>query len=322
MQRRNLETSARRPSRRWAFWKDAQLLTAVLAAFVVWSLAAGTLPGLWPMLLGLALGVLLLGGHSHGDVLTIDILCRKSRFYGMNGGLKVLGAVCLLVLSVLSRSPWVSFALFFVMAGLTIAGGISLGDYLSLLTLPVVFLLLGAMALLWDFTHTATGLVSVGAFGGYFVLTPENQAMSRLVLSRAMGAVSCLYFLSLSTPMPELLAVLDKAHVPGILIDLAVLIYRYIFLMLETYRDMKAAAESRLGFVGLKSSLKTTGQIYGSLLGRSFRRANTCFDAMESRGYSGGIRFLSPKKPIQTCHVAMLAALMAAMTAAVALTWR
>ena len=299
-----------------------ELLTAILAAFVVWSLAVGVLPGIWPVALGIAVGVLLLGRHSHGDVLTIDVLCRKSRFYGMNGGLKVLGTLYLLVLSVLSHSPWPPFALFFVMAVLTIAGDISLRDYLSLLALPVVFLLLGALALLWDFTHTAMGVVSVSAFGGYFVLTAENQATSCLVLSRAMGAVSCLYFLSLSTPMPELLGVLDRAHVPGILIDLSVLIYRYIFLMLETYRDMKAAAESRLGFVGLKSSLKTTGKIYGSLLGRSFRRANTCFDAMESRGYSGGIRFLSPKRPLKWDHIAMFVVLTVIMTAAVAVTWR
>lgn len=302
--------------------KEGQLLTAILAAFVVWSLTVGSLRGIWPLVLGIGAGALLLGRHSHGDVLTMDVLCRRSRFYPMNAGLKALGTVCLLVLCVLSHAPWPPLLLGIGMAGLTMAGGISLRDYLSLLTLPVVFLLLGALALLWDFTHQDIGIVSVKAFGGWLVLTAENQAISRLVLARALGAVSCLYFLSLSTSMPELLGVLDRVHVPGILLDLAVLIYRYIFLMLETYRDMHAAAESRLGYVGLKRSLKTTGMLYSGLLGRSFRRANDCFDAMESRLYSGGIRFLSPKKALKRSHIALLAGLTILMSMAVAATWR
>ena len=61
---------------------------------------------------------------------------------------------------------------------------------------------------------------------------------------------------------------------------------------------MKDSAASRLGYRGLKRSLRTTGLVYGGLLANSFRRAGACFDAMESRCYTGQIAFLTPKKKV------------------------
>lgn len=109
--------------------------------------------------------------------------------------------------------------------------------------------------------------------------------------------VGCLYFLSLSTPVPELLDALRRARVPEVVGDLAVLIYRYIFILFATFRSMRDAAASRLGYAGPVRSLRTTGRVYGGLLAHSFRRAQACFDAMESRCYDGGIRFLTREKP-------------------------
>lgn len=69
-------------------------------------------------------------------------------------------------------------------------------------------------------------------------------------MARALGAVGCLYFLSLSTPVPELLDALRRARVPEVVGDLAVLIYRYIFILFATFRSMRDAAASRLGYAG------------------------------------------------------------------------
>ena len=117
-------------------------------------------------------------------------------------------------------------------------------------------------------------------------------------MARALGAVSCLYFLSLSTTMPEILSVLRRAHVPSVMTELAVLIYRYLFVLLSVYQSMKDAAASRLGYSGFARSIRTTGSVYGNLLATSFRRSGACFDAMESRCYDGEIRFLEREKPV------------------------
>ena len=63
-------------------------------------------------------------------------------------------------------------------------------------------------------------------------------------------------------------------------------------------------------------SLRTTGRVYGGLLAHSFRRAQACFDAMESRCYDGGIRFLTRVKPVRAPHALVCGALTAGMVLA------
>ncbi len=240
-------------------------------------------------------------GHRHDSVLTMDVYARRSRLCRENAAFKAVGSLCLLVGCICSCSPVPPLLLFLFLSVVTVAqGGITLRDYLSVLGLPAVFLLLSGLTLLWDFYRglPEEAVLSLPLFGGWLAVVPAAQSLGMLVLSRALGAVSCLYFLSLSTPLPELLAVLRRAHVPAVVVELAVLIYRYIFILLDTFRDMRDSAASRLGYRGLKRSLRTTGLVYGGLLANSFRRAGACFDAMESRCYTGQIAFLTPKKKV------------------------
>lgn len=300
------------------------MIAALLAGLVCFSLFAGRLPSAWlaAVCLGTAAVFLFAKGHRHDSVLTMDIYARRSRLCRENAALKTAGSLGLLLLCICSASPLPPLCLFCFLSAVTVAaGGIRARDYLSLLGLPAVFLLLSALTLLWDFYPRLPqeAAVSVPLFGGWLAVVPAAQSLGMLVLSRALGAVSCLYFLSLSTPLPELLEVLRRARIPAIVIELAVLIYRYLFILLATFREMRDSAASRLGYRGLKRSLRTTGLVYGGLLAGSFRRAGACFDAMESRCYTGQIRFLTEKKKVTARGVCLLAVPLAGMLAGVLL---
>lgn len=280
------------------------MLTALLAGLVTWGLLTGSVPAPLPLLAGVALGLLLaLGGHDHGMVCTLDALARRSRFVGVHPGVKTVGCAGLLCFCLLARTPWPPLALFLLMAVLSCAGGVNWRIYWSVLAVPAAFLFVSALALLWQVSPMPEGLVNLPVGSKYLVLTAGSQLTARLVTARALGSVSCLYFLSLTTPMPELLGILRRIHTPDVVVDLAVLIYRYIFLLLATYGDMQTAASSRLGFGGWKRSVRTTGVLYGNLLARSFRRAQACFDAMESRCCTGSIRFSTRPKPLRPLPV-------------------
>ena len=287
------------------------MITALLAGLVFFSLFIGHLPPIWLGVICLAavLFFLMTGGHRHDGALTLDVYARRSRLCRENAAFKTFGSLSLLIICIASSSPLPPFCLFLFLTAVTIlAGGIKPREYFSLLGLPAVFLLLSGLTLLWDFYYKLPeeAVLSLPFLGGWLAVVPAAQSLGILVLSRALGAVSCLYFLSLSTPLPELLQVLRRAHVPAIVVELSVLIYRYIFILLATFRDMKDSAASRLGYKGLKRSLRTTGLVYGSLLGNSFRRAGACFDAMESRCYTGQIIFLTEKKKITGKLVCLL----------------
>lgn len=301
------------------------LITAILTVFLMTCLFIGTLSTIPLVLLciGSAAFFLVFGHHSHNGIVAIDQYAQHSRLSAWNPTFKTVSALVLLVLCVCSHSPWPPLAMFFVMLVLTVAvGGLEMDHYLSLIALPAVFLLLSGIVLLWEYGPSADGVWNIAFWHGWLSVTVENQVRARLVMARAFGAVSCLYFLSLSTPMSELISVARKAHIPSIVLELAVLIYRYIFILLSTYRTMKDAAASRLGFDGYRQGIATTGKIYGNLLARSFRRAEACLDAMESRCYDGEIRFLEREnKSVTAVQRGAAIVLIVGMLAGVIVTW-
>ena len=294
-------------------------LTVILTVFVLWSLFTGLCPA--PLLAVICLTgagfLLLFGHHSHGTTLQIDIYAQRSHLSYYNPEGKAVVSVILLVLCICAQHPLTPFMLFLTMSCVTVLiGRLHLHDYLSLLSLPAVFVLLSGLALVWDAGTSADAVVSFG----WFVITEAGQRTARLVIARALGAVSCLFFLSLSTPMPEILSVLRRLHVPKVVIELAVLIYRYLFVLLSVYGNMNHAAASRLGYDGVRRSIRTTGQVYGNLLASSLRRAGAYLDAMESRCYDGEIRFLEEHKPLCPMQVLFSVLITGAMAASVALT--
>lgn len=301
------------------------MITGILAAAVIFGLCAGAMPTAAAAAAGVLTGAVLavLGHHSHGGVLVIDIYARRSRYFDWSPALKTGGCVLLLILCVAAPSPWVPLGLALALTVLTVrGGGISLRHYLALFSLPAAFLLLSGLALLWDYAPVREGVAALPLGKGWLVITAAAQHRARLVIARALGAVSCLYFLSLSTTMPEILSVLRRAHVPAVMTELAVLIYRYLFVLLSGCRSMKDAAASRLGYGGLARSLRTTGAVYGNLLAASFRRAGACFDAMESRCYDGEIRFLQQEKPVTGPAAALFGSLAGAAVLGIVLCLR
>lgn len=61
-------------------------------------------------------------------------------------------------------------------------------------------------------------------------ITADGLNRGVLVFFKVMGGVAALSFLILTTPVNRLFAVFNELHLPTELVDLAILMYRYIFL--------------------------------------------------------------------------------------------
>lgn len=298
------------------------MILSVLAGVVTYSFVAGRCGMAAAAMLSLGIALLCLHRHEHG-ILAIDVLVRRSRFFSWNSTWKVACSCLLLILCILAPSPVAPLLLSVVLPVLTaVVGGCGIHRYWTLVRLPLGFLLVSSLTLLWDFTDASSGAMwAIHCFGGWLVVTREAQETAWAVVARALGAIQCLYFLNLSTPMPEILHVLRKLRVPDVILDLAALIYHYIFVLLSVYQEMQSAACSRLGYRNLRRSLQTTGIIYGNLIGKSFRRTEASFDAMTSRCYLGRIRFLHQEKPATACQVLTLGGIMSVVLVLVVLEY-
>lgn len=250
---------------------------------------------------------------------SIDYYAYASRLRGVNAGYKMFLSLSALLCCVVAGRMGVSVFTAVTMGAVTVGlGGLPLRRYLMFLTVPAAFMALGSIAIAVDFGSRPAGDWNLNLHFFYLFVTEENLFRMTLVLGKAFGAVSAMFMLVLSTPSGEIIAVLRKLHVPKLMIELMNMMYRFIFIILDVYGKMHHSAESRLGFTDYRTSLRTIGSMAGNLLVLSLKRANTYYDALESRGYDGELLFLEEEKRCSTAQILAAALYLAALL----LIWR
>jgi cobalt/nickel transport system permease protein len=112
--------------------------------------------------------------------------------------------------------------------------------------------------------------------------------------ARILGGMGVLLFFSLTTPLPELMRAAHFFRCPAVLVELALIMYRYIFLLLEEGGRIRNAQKARLGFVDFRAALRSSGTLGGMLVLRTYDRAERSFAAMRCRGYRGVLTAVTP----------------------------
>ena len=226
-------------------------------------------------------------------MLTIDQLCYSSKLRRVNANEKFAFTILTLFICVASRNVWIAGIVLLVNTILTVGGGrIPFGRYLKLMLLPFAFLIMSTAAIVINVSKVPFDAYAIPV-GDYYITSSVAAVFMAIQLSlTALSAVSCLYFLTLNTPMTDILRVLRKCHCPNILIELMLLIYRFIFILLSTAKGIRVSQKSRLGYQDYKTSLRSFSSLCATVFIRAMKRANALYDAMESRGYDGTLRVL------------------------------
>jgi len=119
------------------------------------------------------------------------------------------------------------------------------------------------------------------------VLTDRGIAQGALVLTRSLAGVAVMLFFATSTPIPHLAHALRRLRVPKEITELTILVYRYSFLVLEQSERMFLAARCRLGFKGLRTSLRTFSQVAVGMFTRSVEVAERSQTSLACRNFQG-----------------------------------
>ena len=94
---------------------------------------------------------------------------------------------------------------------------------------------------------------------------------------------------------------------PGLIIELMLLIYRYIFVLLEVAGNILTSQNSRLGNRDFKTSCKSFRGMVSVLFVRAMKKSGALYDAMESRCYDGTIHVLTENYPPKAKEIAGIA---------------
>lgn len=118
------------------------------------------------------------------------------------------------------------------------------------------------------------------------VVYTEGLHLGFLLMLRIMAAVTWACVLSYSTPMVEILETLRACKIPGVMVDIADLMARYVFILSDTAHNMHDAQVSRTtGRLSWTEKVRNMGKIAGNILFASLDRSERVYNAMLARGY-------------------------------------
>ena len=168
-------------------------------------------------------------------MLQIDCFAYSNRLAPVHPAEKICFALATMLVCLAFQSPAASLGAVIIMAGITVIGAeIPFVSYLRLLAAPAFFLGMATVTVAFSLSFSNGGFLMGFQVGSLFVgITQKGLDSAIIIFLKSLGATTSLFFLSLTTPMVEIVSVLRKARVPSLFVELVALIYRFIFMTMR-----------------------------------------------------------------------------------------
>lgn len=224
----------------------------------------------------------------------IDYIAHNNKLSEKNTYVKVIIAISIMLITLFLNYLPLDFTVLLLMSILIVGvARVALKNYLKFLSIPIIFAVVSCVFLIFFF-GTGKVIYNTGLWG--IVVTQDSFDLGVNTFFRAIACFSCLGFLTLTTPIANILQCLYKIKVPIIFIDISLLMYNTIFIFLDQLSTMRNAQETRLGYVGSKSTYKSLGFLFSNLFFRSLDKSETLQCSLDSRCYQGFLPVYEPKR--------------------------
>lgn len=178
-------------------------------------------------------------------MLTIDKYAYQNRWIAFSPSAKALFYVAILILA-LTGPVLVQAILFLCMVPLTLyVVKIHFKQYLKWLLLPFSFLLFSLLSILISISKDPSSFlasISIGSF--YLGISDVTITTATQVFFRSIACLAATYFFVLTVPVVQLTKVMKRIFIPKVLIELTILIYRFIFIFRRSDGDSKSTEPS------------------------------------------------------------------------------
>jgi cobalt/nickel transport system permease protein len=172
-----------------------------------------------------------------------------------------------------------------------------------------LLLALGRLPLRWYLTRAALAVAVLVLFVGFLPffpqanevpwtvgpvpISPRGLELAGVIVLKTVVILTLVLVVWMTAPWEVTLKAAHALHVPGLLVQLVALTYRYLFLLLEEVERLRIALRVR-GYRNRANlhSYRTIGHVAGTLLVRSSERAERVGQAMRCRGFDGRFRSL------------------------------
>jgi cobalt/nickel transport system permease protein len=171
---------------------------------------------------------------------------------------------------------------------------------------PLAFIVLGSLSVAIVVAAEPQWSISI---------TPESLARAASVAGHAAAGTLGVLLLALSTPMVDLLGGLRRLRVPAACVEVAALMYRLLFILLDTTHTMRESQRARLGYSSPGRSLRSAGNLTAAVLIRSWDRARRLEQGLAGRGYSTSMTTLETPPTNSLAFIAVTVAGLLALVA-------
>lgn len=155
-----------------------------------------------------------------------------------------------------------------------------------MLGIPLVFILVAGVS-------TA---VSLDPSGPVLITTSvESITRAQETVARAIAATAAMLLLASTTPMSDLTDSLRRIGVPSACVDVVTVMYRMIFLLLDSLAVVRKSQTARLGYTSVPRSVRSAGLMTAAVLVRAWRRGHALERGLSGRNF--GEPLARPEKP-------------------------
>jgi cobalt/nickel transport system permease protein len=227
----------------------------------------------------------------------IDTLAYTNRLQWMAPQQKLLFAITLLIISSFVHPQIQILITIWVTIWIIGYAKIPVRTYLQLLYIPILFWLTSLPALAINIVNSDRlhsiqndSLYGLTISNYYIYLSHLGIQQGLEIITRALASTSCLYLIILTVPFTELLQILRHTGCPTLLCDILLLMYRFIFVLLNTANELLIAQKARSGYQTFTTSIKSLALLIGQLLKRTLENYHQLSLTITSRGFNGEFR--------------------------------
>lgn len=219
----------------------------------------------------------------------IDDYAYKNKLYKVNQNKKFIIGMLLLILSLINPFNYISLLIIALMSFvIVVIAKIELKDYLHFIKIPLTFLIISIIMILLNFSHNKEIFLYSIKIGNLYVgVTNESLKSAMHLFFRALSCLTCIYFIMLTTPFYQLIFVFKKLHLPDVVLEISMLMYRFIFIFMEEVSDIRKSQELRFGYINLKNGYNSFGLLVSMLFKRMMIRYDEMSIALDMKLYDG-----------------------------------
>lgn len=190
-------------------------------------------------------------------------------------------------------------------------GGAPVTLVLRALRGPAAFIVVGCVSV----------ALVVSTDGGLSIsVTSASAQRAADVAAHALAGTSALLLLAMTTPMVDLLTGLRRLRVPEACVEVAGLVYRLLFVLLESLGTIRESQTARLGYSTPRRAMRSSASLTAAVLTRSWSRARRLEQGLAGREVGGSIRTLDDPIASSTGFLLASAAALAGVVALAAAT--